>query len=244
MKCQIYLMASNDSEVKRQQHAAITYCASRGWDSKPSSESWSAIATKPGEGLKETLSTLLPGDVLLINNVQSLSDRPSPQEKIVRELLGRGVRLHSIELGGDINAHLPGLFAAWASCASVEQELDQALSDRAQQEERHQQDMRDFEEDLTSRILREGVSITVGKAPNGNGAADHSLGDAIKTARIKRNLSQRQLAERCDISHTEMQRIEQLGYGKNIERVMVALGMEGKGGGLLNTPAPEALDVD
>jgi DNA-binding transcriptional regulator YiaG len=238
-----YVLANNESELRRQQHAAIQYAQARGWPKQPS-EDWATVASKPGEHLKDVLSMLSPGDVLLIANVSSLAERPSEQERIVRQLIGGGIRLHTIELG-DINAHLPGLFAAWASAASVEQELDSALADMAQMEARHEQDMKDFESDLTSRILQEGVSITVGRANgHGNGAADHSLGDAIKHARVRKNLSQRQLAERCDISHTEVQRIEQLGYGKNIEQVMAVLGMEGKAGGLLGTPAPEALDVD
>jgi DNA invertase Pin-like site-specific DNA recombinase len=221
MRAITYVLATNDAEMHRQQHAAITYAQSRGWPKQPS-EDWATVATKPGEHLKEVLSMLSPGDVLLIANVSSLADRPSEQERIVRQLIGRGVRLHTIELG-DINAHLPGLFAAWASAAAVEQELDQALTDMAQMEERHQQDMKDFEEDLTARILREGVSITVGRA-NGNGA-EHSVGEAIKSARVRKNLSQRQLGELVGISHTEVGRIEQHGVGKDIDKVMSVLGM-------------------
>jgi DNA-binding XRE family transcriptional regulator len=234
MKCQVYLLAADDGELNRQQYAAHHYARNRGWHI-PGSEDHAAVASRPGEHLPELLPTMSAGDVLLIANVQSLAERPSAQERIVRQLIGRGIRIHSFELGGDLNQHLPGLFAAWASAACVEQELDTALADLDQAEARHKSDLTDFEEDVTRRILADGVSITVGKAPNGNGAANTDLGDAIKTARIKRNLSQRQLAERCDISHTEVQRIEQLGYGKNIEQVMAALEMAHE------APTPEAL---
>src|SRR5262249_41211692 len=198
----IYLMATNESEMKRQQHAAIAYCANRGWDGKPSSEAWAALASRPGEHLQETIQQLAPGDVLLIGSIASLAERPSEQEGIIRQLIGRGIRIHSVELG-DINMHLPGMFAAWASAQSVEQELSRALADMARMEQRHEQDLRDFEEDLTSRILREGVNITVGKAPNGHDT-DHTLGEAIKHARIKKNMSQRQLGELAGISHTQV----------------------------------------
>jgi DNA invertase Pin-like site-specific DNA recombinase len=122
VKATVYILASNDAELMRQQHAAIQYAQARGWP-KPPSESWGSVASRPGEYLKETLSTFSAGDVLLIANVHSLAERPSAQERIVRDLIGRGVRIHCLELG-DINAHLPGLFAAWASAADVERELD------------------------------------------------------------------------------------------------------------------------
>jgi DNA invertase Pin-like site-specific DNA recombinase len=222
VKATVYILASNDAELMRQQHAAIQYAQARGWP-KPPSESWGSVASKPGEYLKETLSTLLPGDVLLIANVQSLAERPSQQERIVRELIGRGVRLHSIELVGDINAHLPGLFTAWASAADVERELDRAVADLTAAEERHAQDLKDFEETLYQRVMTEGVSIHIGA--NGNGHANSDVGDAIKSARAKRNLSLRQLGELAGISHSQVQRLEQSGRGEGLSEVMKALGM-------------------
>jgi hypothetical protein len=223
MKCLIYLMATNESEMKRQQHAAIQYCAGRGWDSKPSSEAWTALATRPGEHLPETMAQLAPGDVLLIGSIASLAERPSQQEAIIRKLIGSGVRVHSVELG-DINMHLPGMFAAWQSAANVEAELERALSDMATMEQRHESDLRDFEEDLTQRILAEGVSLTVGKA-NGH-ASDHSLGEAIKHARIKRNMSQRALGELAGISHTQVGRLEAYGYGEGLQEVLAKLELQ------------------
>jgi DNA invertase Pin-like site-specific DNA recombinase len=220
VKATVYILASNDAELMRQQHAAIQYAQARGWP-KPPSESWGSVASRPGEYLKETLSTFSAGDVLLIANVHSLAERPSAQERIVRDLIGRGVRIHCLELG-DINAHLPGLFAAWASAADVERELDRATSDLAAAEERHAQDLKDFEETLYQRVMTEGVSIHIGA----NGHANSDVGDAIKSARAKRNLSLRQLGELAGVSHSQVQRLEQSGRGEGLEAVLSALGME------------------
>jgi DNA invertase Pin-like site-specific DNA recombinase len=223
VKAVVYILATNDAELMRAQHASIAYAQNRGWP-KPPSEAWGSVATKPGEYLPETLSTLSAGDVLLIPNVSVLAERPSQIERIVRECIGRGIRLHTLDLG-DINAHIPGMFAAWQSAADVEAELDRATADLSAAEQRHAQDLKDFEETLYQRVMTEGVSIHIGKAPNGNGA-DHELGEAIKTARVKKNLSQRQLGELVGISHTEVGRIEQHGAGKDMARVMQALGMD------------------
>jgi hypothetical protein len=96
-------------------------------------------------------------------SVNSLAERPSQQEAIVRSLIGRGVRLHTIELG-NINAHLPGLFAAWASAESVERELDQALADMAAMEQRHEQDLQQRREVLSGLLIaiEEGPSSCSG----------------------------------------------------------------------------------
>jgi DNA invertase Pin-like site-specific DNA recombinase len=223
VKAVVYILATNDAELMRAQHAAISYAQSRGWP-KPPSEAWGSVATKPGEFLPETLGTLSAGDVLLIPSVNVLGERPSQIETIVRQCIGKGVRLHCLDLG-DINAHLPGMFAAWASAAAVEAELDRTVADLAAAEERHEQDLRDFEGSLLDRIRAEGLTIQVGKAVNGNGA-DHSMGDSIKSARAKRNLSQRQLADLAGISHSQVGRIESYGRGDGLEQVMKALGME------------------
>jgi hypothetical protein len=226
MKAIIYILASNDAELMRAQHAAINYSQGRGWP-KPPSEAWGSVATKPGEYLPETLGTLSAGDVLLIPSVNVLGERPSQIETIVRQCIGRGVRLHTLDLG-DINQHLPGMFAAWASAAEVEAELDRALADMSEMEERHRQDLKDFEEMLYHRVVSEGVSIHIGAA-NGNGHVNSDLGDQIKSARSKRNLSLRQLGELAGVSHSQVQRLEQSGRGEGLEAVLKALGMEGQG---------------
>jgi hypothetical protein len=236
MKAVVYLLANSESELMRHQHAAIRYAEGRAWPKLPS-ESWGSVATKPGEYLPETLSTLAAGDVLLIPSVSVLGERPSQIETIVRQCIGRGVRLHTLDLG-DINAHLPGMFAAWASAADVEQELDRATADLAAAEERHAQDLKDFEETLYQRVMTEGVTINIGKAPNGNGHADVNVGDAIKSARAKRNLSMRQLGEMVGTSHAAIDRLERTGRGEHLDAVLKVLGMEDTSG-LLNTPAPE-----
>jgi hypothetical protein len=223
MKAVVYILATNDAELMRAQHAAISYAQNRGWP-KPPSEAWGSVATKPGEYLPETLGTLSAGDVLLIPSVNVLGERPSQIETIVRQCIGKGIRLHTLDLG-DINAHLPGMFAAWQSAADVEAELDRATADLAAAEQRHEQDLRDFEGSLLDRIRAEGLTIQVGKAPNGNGA-DHSVGDSIKSARAKRNLSQRQLGDLAGVSHTQIGRLESWGRGDGLEAVMKALGME------------------
>jgi DNA invertase Pin-like site-specific DNA recombinase len=238
MKAVVYLMASNDAELMRGQHAAISYAQNRGWP-KPPSEAWGSVATKPGEYLPETLGTLSAGDVLLIPSVNVLAERPSQIERIVRECIGRGVRIHCLDLGGDINQHVQGLFAAWGSAAAVEAELDRTVADLKDAEERHAQDLRDFEGSLLDRIRAEGLTIQVGKAAaNGNGHVDESLGDQIKSARAKRNLSQRQLGDLAGVSHTQVGRIETFGRGEGLEAVMAALGLQDTSG-LLNTPATE-----
>jgi DNA-binding transcriptional regulator YiaG len=225
MKAICYLLANSEAELMRAQHAAIQYGAARGWPKLPS-ESWGSVATKPGEYLPETLNTLAAGDVLLIPNVSVLGERPSQIEDVIRQTIGRGIRLHTLDLG-DINAHLPGLLAAFASCASVETELDTAVADLAAAEERHKEDLEQFQESLYQRVMSEGLTFTVGGKTNGaNGHAN--VGNDIKSKREKMNLSQRQLAELSGVSHSQVQRIEQHGKGEGLEAVLKALGMEGE----------------
>jgi hypothetical protein len=223
MKAVVYILATNDAELMRAQHASIAYAQNRGWP-KPPSEAWGSVATKPGEHLTETLSTLSAGDVLLIPSVNVLAERPSQIERIVRQCIGRGVRIHTLDLG-DINQHLPGMFAAWQSAADVEAELDRAVADLSAAEQRHAQDLKDFEETLYQRVMTEGVSIHIGKAPNGNGV-DTDIGTAIKAARSKCNLSLRQLGELAGVSHSQVQRLEQTGRGEGLEQVLAALKLD------------------
>ena len=207
-----------------QMKAVKAYASSRGWPDLKSEQY--VQVSKPGEHLKETMAMLSGGDTLLIANVQSLAERPSEQEKAIRDCLGRGVHVHCLDPLGDITGFLPGMFAVWDAAADVERELDQALADMGQMEERHAQDLKDFEGSLLDRIRAEGLTIQVGKATNGNGYANQSLGDEIKSARSKRNLSQRELGDLAGISHSQVGRIEQYGRGDGIEAVMKALGME------------------
>jgi hypothetical protein len=224
MRMRVYIVAGNDGDLDRKQYAAFQYARNRGWH-VPGSEDHAAVATKPGEHLPELLQTLSAGDVLVVDNIQSLGERPSQQEQIVRNLVGRGIRLHTIDLGGDINAHLPGLFAAWASAESVEHELEQAFADMSAMEARHRQDLQDYQEQLYADILRDGATLTVGKA-NGNGHADSELGGQIKSVRCRKNLSLRQLGELAGVSHSQLDRIERTGRGDGLEAVLAALGMD------------------
>jgi hypothetical protein len=210
---------AEDAKETPDMKAVKAYAAARGWPNI-TSEAYTLVS-RPGELLTEVMSTLGAGDSLVINHVGALSERPSEQERIVRQCLGAGIHLHCLSPEGPITQYLTGMFAVWAAAAPMEQELERALSDMAAMEQRHETDLRDFEEDLTQRILAEGVSITVGK---GNGHdADHSLGEAIKHARTKRNLSQRQLGELCGISHTQIGRLEAHGYGEGLSQVLATL---------------------
>jgi DNA-binding transcriptional MerR regulator len=220
----VYLVANSESEMMRQQHAVIQYAAGRGWP-KPPSEAWGAVANRPGENLADTLAMLSPGDVLLIANVQSLSDKPSEQEAVVRSCLGKGIRIHCLEPMGDIAQYLPGMFAAWASAATVEAELQQALADMEQMEQRHAQDLDDQMHALYEQIMRDGAHFTIG-GMNGNGGVDEDMGLAIKSARHKRNLSLRALSELSGVSTSQVHRLEQIGRGEGLEQVLAALNME------------------
>jgi Helix-turn-helix domain len=225
MKAVVYILATNDAELMRAQAAAISYAQNRGWP-KPPSEAWGSVATKPGEYLPETLATLAAGDVLLIPNVSVLGERPSQIEAIVRQCIGRGIRLHTLDLG-DVNQHLPGMFAAWTSAADVEAELDRTIADLAAAEERHAQDLKLQEHELYQRIMTEGVTIVPGKAGNGHGNTEsRALGDQIKSARAKRNLSMRALADLAGCSHSEIDRMEKGAGSEHLPAVLRALGME------------------
>jgi Helix-turn-helix domain len=227
MRMRVYIVAQSDNAAQHQQDAAIQYAKSRGWDWKIPSEAWSAIGSRPGEHLAETLSTLSPGDVLLISNPSSLSERPSEIDSIIRGAIGRGIRIHCLEPLGDINQFLPGLLAGLAAAAPVEAELQQTLADMSAMEARHKQDLEDYQHDLYEQIMRDGATFTVGKT-NGsaNGHADVELGSAIHSARSKRNLSLRQLAELSGVSHSQIQRLEQTGRGEGLEQVLAALKLD------------------
>jgi hypothetical protein len=221
----VYQVAESENAAQHFQDAAIQYAKARGWDWKIPSEAWSAVGSRPGEHLADTLSTLSAGDVLLISDVRSLSERPSEIDSIIRGAIGRGIRIHCLDPLGDLNQYLPGLFAGLAAAAPVERELEQTLSDMSAMEQRHKQDLEDFETSLYEQILREGATLTVGKV-NGNGHADEDMGVAIRAARAKRNLSLRQVGELAGISHSQVQRLEQMGRGEGLSEVMTALGLE------------------
>src|SRR5438132_10688892 len=97
MRMKVYVVASSENAAQHIQDAAISYAKSRGWDWRIPSEAWSAIGNRPGEHLAETLSTLSPGDVLLINNPSSLSEKPSEIDAIIRGAIGRGIRIHCLD---------------------------------------------------------------------------------------------------------------------------------------------------
>jgi DNA-binding transcriptional regulator YiaG len=227
MRMRVYVVAESENRAQHIQDGAIAYAKSRGWDWKIPSEAWSAIGSRPGQHLPETLSTLSPGDVLLISDVCSLSEKPSEIDSIIRGAIGRGIRIHSLDPLGDLNQYLPGLFAGLAASAPVESELQQALSDMAAMEARHKQDLEDFQTSLYEQILREGATLTVGKV-NGNGHADSEVASEIKHARAKRNMSLRQLGELAGVSHSQVQRLEQTGRGDGLEAVLSALQLNGE----------------
>lgn len=203
------------------------YAESRGWP-RLTSEQY-IVASKPGEGLSEVIA-------LVVQSVAALSDRPSEQEKIVRHCLGEGIKLHTLELG-PLETYLPGMMMVWSAAESVERELDTALADLAQAEERHREDLKNFEDSLYSRIMSEGVHVRIGGHTNGNGhATPEGLGEQIRSARAKRNISQRKLAELANLSgHTAIQRLEETGKGEGLDAVLKVLGIEPDTGSL----APE-----
>ncbi len=132
MKALAYAVGENETEQLRQRDAFAAYAQNRAWP-RLSSEAF-AVARTPGENLAAIIGMLAPGDVLLIADVAALAERPTQQEKIIRELIGKGIRIHTIELG-DLNGHLPGLFAAYAGSAAIEAEMEQVRADAAAMEE-------------------------------------------------------------------------------------------------------------
>lgn len=205
--------------------AVRAYASARGWPNL-SSEQY-VLVSKPGENLSEVLSTLSKGDLLLIESVGALSERPSEQERIVRSLIGAGVRLHTVELG-PLEPFLPGMFQVWDAAVGVEKELDQALADMSAMEARHAEDLTNFQETLYSKIMSDGLTLTLGGKANGNGrSTPEGLGETIRAIRAKRNMSQRQLAEAAGLSgHSAIQRLEETGKGEGLSEVMKVLGIE------------------
>jgi DNA-binding XRE family transcriptional regulator len=229
-KVRIYIATPNASDEAIAVQACEEYCRARSWGQYYTSgmartgiksETFVRVPT-PGEAIGEVLSTLSGGDALVTPSISHLGNKPSDIRAVLSTIIARGIQLHCLDLGGRAEGHWLGIMSGLDTASGLEAELATVKADYAAAQARMDQEIEQAREDITTELIREGIHIRV--PSNGNGA-DHNLGADIKHARIKRNLSQRQLGELVGISHTEVGRIEQHGTGKDIERVMAALEM-------------------
>jgi DNA-binding XRE family transcriptional regulator len=221
-KARIYIASANASDEAIAVQACEEYVRARGWAgyftegmarTGIKSETFIRVPT-PGDAIGEVLSALSGGDALVTPSISHLGTKPSEVQLVLSKIIAKGVQLHTLDLNGRAEGHLLGIFAGLATAQALEAELAALEADYQAAEARMAEEMAAFQEDLTMRFLREGV--TVRAQPNGNGHAapgvelghQDTTADMVRHARAKKNMSLQQLADTSGVSKSQLHRIE------------------------------------
>ena len=186
----------------------------------------------PGAILAEVMSRALPGSHLVTNSLSAFGVKPSEQRARIRELQGRDVTVHIIGLG-PIDNVMNVLKAAWEAAAPLEEQLLQMEKDYAQHEAQLAERMSRFEDRLVARLseVKGHAAVKEFYGLNGNSTPEQEVTDEtalhVRELREAKGMSQEQLAAAAGVSKSQVQRIESLGRGTDLAKVLSVLEIDG-----------------
>jgi hypothetical protein len=223
----IYVPFVDENRKKLIEAQAVSYCVSRGWLAPNKqgvhglgSEHWLFQSDDPNINVlsSENLNALLQsGDVLVVSDVTAFGEYASAQEALVLSLIGRGIRIHVLDLLSPIEPHLPVLRAAWSAGYATERELGKLRRAFDRREGAIEQEREQFEADVVARMAeRFGVKSLFANEPT----VETEIGRFIKQERDRRGWTQEQLAERAETSKAMISRLETKGAGSALTSVL------------------------
>jgi len=217
----IAYMPLQDSAQDGYLEAAVkAYVLSKGWPSLQSNN-WSKDETGDGSTLKAALSMLQAGDILLLPDLASISDRPSIQESTLLGLLAQGIRVHVLSLNGPLEPHLFALREVWSSTRPLEVDRDALTRKYELREAQIERDRVEFENEFSDRMAKRVGWRTMSQPEEV--APETHVAKYIKTQREARGLTQAQLATLANTSKAQISRIELTGKGDAIPAVLKAI---------------------
>jgi len=207
------------NEQDRIEKAFVSYATSRGWP-EMKSENWAI-----GVAIEEAVARLSAGDVLLLQSIAHISEKPSVQERIILTCIANGVRVHVLSLSGPIEPHLLALSEAWFASKAIEAARDLTEAKMVQLVKKQEKDMAEFENEVMSNMA---VRFGVQNLLKGFDRSEQSnpVGSDIKRRREAKGWSQQQLAEMVGVSKAQISRLELLGKAEALEKVLAVLGSD------------------
>lgn len=226
----IYITGAHEYAVRTGfRKSCLDYAASQGLGELKSDDYTEEVV--PGPVLAEQMSRALPGSHFIVNTLSAFGIKPSEQRARIRELQGRDVTVHVIGLG-PIDNVMNVLKASWDAMAPLEEQLLQMERDYQAHEAQLAERMQRFEDRLVARLSQvKGHQAVREFYSNGGGEPEHEVTDEtalrVRQLREAKGWSQQQLADAAQVSKSQVQRIETLGKGTDLSRVLSVLEHDG-----------------
>jgi DNA-binding XRE family transcriptional regulator len=206
-------------ELARLEAAMKAYAVTRGWP-KLLSDNWADETSDDGAMLQGAVQFLRAGDLLLLPDLISISDRPSVQEATILSLIAAGVRVHVLSLNGPVEQHLLALREAWDAGKAIERGRDEIERKMQRREEAIEKEQAEYEADIVQRMAeRFGVKHLFANEVT----PETQIGAHVRQQREARGWTQEQLAQLAQTSKPQVSRIEREGKGEALPRVLEVL---------------------